>query len=258
MTCANVEAYSALVTAPGATAFSGPTTSSSASARPKTSSRSSRPIHDTHCDPGESGPPRPTEKSGRRSLRLAPRADWTIPVRTCTTRTPAWAAVRAAASQASTTSARNPVPAPALLREHLVPALVPVEADGRRAHQDPRSVRHGGHDTGELRGGADPAVAHQPLVGVGKAAGDGRPGEMHDGVDALQRARIGSRGIPGPLRWITGRSSHQADRRGARPSRDRRTGRSRSRPEEPVTATASSRPPRCAAARCAARSPASW
>ena len=211
MTRANVEAYSALVTATGATAFSGPTTWSSTSARPKTSSRSSRPIHDTHCDPGARGPPRPTEKRGRRSLRLAPRADWTIPVRTCTTRTPASAAGRAAASQASTSSARNPAPPPALLRDQLVSPLVPVEADGRRAHENPRPVGQGGHDPGERGGRADTAVAHQPLVGVGETAGDGRPGEVHDGVDALQRPRIGSFGIPGPLERMTGHPSHQAD-----------------------------------------------
>ena len=75
-----------------------------------TSTRSSNPIHDTHCDPGATGPPRPAAKSGRKSLRVAPCADCTMPVRRWTTRRPASRAGCVAASQSATTSARKPVP----------------------------------------------------------------------------------------------------------------------------------------------------
>ena len=98
-TLARVAVYVRLRTGLGATAFTGPRRSGSTTHRARTSSTSSMPIQGTHWRPPPSGPPRPALKSGRSSRSIPPAGDWTMPFRTCTTRSPASAAGAVAASQ---------------------------------------------------------------------------------------------------------------------------------------------------------------
>ena len=71
---------------------------------------SSMEIQLCHCRPDPIFPPRPNLNSGSCLRSAPPSPDSTIPVRRWATRTPASAAGAVAASQATHTSARKPVP----------------------------------------------------------------------------------------------------------------------------------------------------
>ena len=75
----SVSAKARLVTACGATAFTGPTRRSSAIAWRRTPSRSSRAIQLMNCSPLPSGPPNPNRNGGTNLARRPPRPASTTP-----------------------------------------------------------------------------------------------------------------------------------------------------------------------------------
>ena len=214
MTRASVEAYSRLDTGLGATALTGPTSRSSTSARAKTSTTSSSPIHDTHCDPGASGPPRPggeerTEELEARPLRglddAGPHDHHTQTGLACRLRR---------SLPVGHDVGQEPRAAPALLGELLVPAIDAVVADGGRTDEDGTSVPgrgHGRHGRGQRVRRSDPAVPDQLLVAIAEAACDRRSGQVHDRVDTLERPRIGAVRLPVPLVNLARGPPHETD-----------------------------------------------
>ena len=87
----------------------------------------------------------------------------------------------------------------AVLGQHFVVAVGPIDTDGRGGHEHPRPLRHGGQGLGQSACRLDPTPPHERLVLVGEAAGDGRAGQVHHRVDPVERARVGCLGVPRPL-----------------------------------------------------------
>jgi hypothetical protein len=99
-----------LVTGSGAVRFAAPWKVGERSAKWIAPMTSSREIQLKICFPEPSLPPAPARKTGSILARAPDEGLSTTPVRSLTTRTPASSAGLVAASQASTTSARKPVP----------------------------------------------------------------------------------------------------------------------------------------------------
>ena len=78
-------------------------------------------------------------------------------------------------------------------------ATIAIEPDRRRRHEDTGAPLHRRHRVDEETGGIDPAVAEQALATLRPAAvADGRTGEVHDGITAIERAVVDGavRGVP--------------------------------------------------------------
>ncbi len=219
------------------------------------------PIQGVHWSPLPSRPPSPAVNTGRRSRRVPPRGDCTMPVRTWATRTPDACCRAGRRLPIGDHVGQKAVPALAGLGQDLVAPIGAVDANCRRRDQAPGAAagRGGpGDRLGQGGGGSDPAVADGLLVAGRKPAGNGR-------------ARPGGprrRCLPGsPARGRRGRHWRSSGPVGTArtrrttwwPPAPRKADRAvPTRPELPVMATRSGSGPNSRPQARAARSPASW
>ena len=160
------------------------------------------PIQDSHCFPPPSRPPSPAANSGRSNLRFHRRRPARSRCGTVTTRAPHRR--RPLRRPPPSRRPRRPgIRSPRTAVEHLVAAVITVEADRRRADERPQA-RGGGGDPGQTPGRFDTGPADGTPMRVGEPAGDGLTRQMHDGIDAPSRSAAGLSGPNVFRRWFAG------------------------------------------------------